>query len=777
MVDNRPLSTVKFYRGVPVTEDDVLMFNSREEQEDWFEQYHAPEFDMFDSYYVKINEGVLKTPFRLEDLQTCNFIRIENPSYIASVIGNDVWWCYLDVVEYSSSDGVSKAMTLARYSPSLTQTCQFDMKMLNCFVNKTHQNEYLKEDDNLGYPKPDPEFLNSSGWFSAEGYGSDGVSELTKQQRVLFGDGDVRDEVAFMVLSFAINPSLADGGGDVPLVTGGSVVGAPTQATYSIIPFSSITKEILDTDFKLNSSTVTINSGLGSHYTNEFLKNLAMDKAFAGNNIGYVTSYVTRTIGYPYTFNSLTRKLVVDMSEEHIAASIKAQPISGTPAFQMASVEKLLVFKPEDGLTEDQKTPWQLLYEMYKNSTLFPIYGKYPPIKVFKEPFFSLVVDNSRGIQGNITVDWFNPTYLLAPMKFFRQGSIGVSEVEQYFLEGYGFKTHLDQSPTTDTKAQPSLTSQQAFLSWISNIDTSFVSFTDALTAYIGATRNSRAVNVNNANINYQNQLASSRVQMQNQNTMNQAGTANANLSNQNANNQLTNAMMYQNQQNSLNQVTGAASGAAQGFMSGGLPGMGVGTAAAGVDIMQQSYLTGANFDRLMNNNLSQQHASNQALANMQGATTANLGRSLDLSNRIAGSQRDMTIASINAGVQDMRYASPNMSGHGTSVSSDYGNYNVSLNVQSWKAKDGSIQSALTPLMMYGVSLTNYGDPMALINNHKRKKFNYIQTVGVPVISTKYNEKFTVAWQALFDRGVTLWWDKEAYKTRDILGNTQVNLS
>jgi hypothetical protein len=785
----QPNSIIKFYSGVPHQDSfaETLCFDSIAEQEAWYEQFHRPEFDMTQemnrqSFYQRTPEFV-RSPFKLEDIIECNYIRVENPSYPGSTAGKTVWWGFVDDVVYSSNMRVE-----VHWSIDHLQTFMFDYTIVNSYIVQTHLNEYSNaRSKNNNYPLPSKSMVNSSAWFSSENVGIDGVSELIDQRRILFNAGDTNDEVAYAVFRIGYDVSsdvvtkYPDGANLL-----NSDVGTPDQTAALVVPFSLITGLIIPTEVQYSDgSNLWINQDLPTIHPNTRLYDLLtlMSVSQTMTQGAPVATYYTRSIGMPTSYDNVNNILTILPTPNDLEGVFYnySPPPEATETIPLWKIELLGVkfltnLHPEQGAPIGDLTPWEFLYQSYidaPNSELKNIFGPFPPVKIFRPPFFSMKLNNGKGLDYDLDFRLFSESGIDENMLLYRIGSITMSSIMEYFLEYYGTQDKLDQTTYTSNGvviSNNSLISQQTFLGLIEQVDTSFPVYTDALAAYMNANQNQIRVNKKNAEINYQNTKALNNVQLQNLQTTQGANTLIQADNNgvAYANQMLTNNYGVKNFEFSTGKSISQALGSANGMNAQKIMGDAgaIGASAGNIRASQDMGLA------QLNNNM---QLANATLNIGQAADLSNTQNSVDTSNKVAASQEHMTIAGINAGIQDMGNHAPNAAGHGSAVGHDWAHWNQSLNLQRWRAKEQSIISAMITYQLFGYSLSNWANVTDTINQNKRTKFNFIQTVGANVISNKMNGKWRNMIRVNYDKGLRLWWDAESYATRDIKGNIQVN--
>lgn len=125
-----PSSTIKVFSGIPIDPgyDDTIYFNSKSEQEEYFNGYLKYTFG--NQSYTRVNRGVVRINQTAENLYDCNYMAFINTAFSDA----PMWfYCFIDKVEY-----INNVTSDVYFTIDVLQTWHFNYDLSECFVEREH---------------------------------------------------------------------------------------------------------------------------------------------------------------------------------------------------------------------------------------------------------------------------------------------------------------------------------------------------------------------------------------------------------------------------------------------------------------------------------------------------------------------------------------------------------------------------------------------------------------------------------------------------------------
>lgn len=125
-----PSSTIKLFSGIPIDPgyDDTIYFNSKNEQEEYFNKYLKYTFG--NQSYTRVNRGVVRINQTAENLYDCNYMGFINTAFSDA----PMWfYCFIDKVEY-----INNVTSDVYFTIDVLQTWHFNYDLSECFVEREH---------------------------------------------------------------------------------------------------------------------------------------------------------------------------------------------------------------------------------------------------------------------------------------------------------------------------------------------------------------------------------------------------------------------------------------------------------------------------------------------------------------------------------------------------------------------------------------------------------------------------------------------------------------
>lgn len=170
-----PDSTLYILRNVPLdtTYDHTLWFNKADAQDiDEGKRAQAAYFSSLAKYrleyergnaltYIRVNRGIIKVPYKADDLYDCNYIMFRNRSF-----GTKWFYAFIRSIEY-----VNNTTTEITFELDVMQTWHFDYQIDECFVEREHSVTDYAGENTL------PEAVDLGDYISAGVFGTNYFNE------------------------------------------------------------------------------------------------------------------------------------------------------------------------------------------------------------------------------------------------------------------------------------------------------------------------------------------------------------------------------------------------------------------------------------------------------------------------------------------------------------------------------------------------------------------------------------------------------------------------
>ncbi|MGF7508877.1 glucosaminidase domain-containing protein [Enterococcus faecium] len=289
---SRVESKIEFYAAVPISTDfkHEPLFDSKEEQIAYFDNFKV---GAMTGSYQRVEEQI-RTNKKYEHLLDVNYVHVINPSYEGSSY-NCEWWGFVMDIHYDS-DG----LVYVDWVVDPVQTFMFKWDLSKAFIERGMLN-VVKEKGNQYYLDNNlaPLLANQ------EEIGVDGLAyELLYDD--LFEDAGNSGDVNFLVIALADAETM-------------NFIGTPTQLTYYVLPYNTLTGQLLD--FRVenvvnlsHSNKVTIETSKNSENSlATAVKKFADDVKLTNGGKSVVVSFLQKEIGLAFSYDSNKRKLTTKL--------------------------------------------------------------------------------------------------------------------------------------------------------------------------------------------------------------------------------------------------------------------------------------------------------------------------------------------------------------------------------------------------------------------------------------------------------------------------------
>lgn len=137
-----PNSTIYLYNNILLDNSykDTLYFNTRAEQNEYFDVTHPYKFAFLMQMYQRTNKGTLRIEKNAEALYDCNYLRFKNPRVVGGTTFDKWYYAFITDWEY-----INENVTEITYEIDIMQTYFFDVIVEPSFVVRQHS-----ETDNIG---------------------------------------------------------------------------------------------------------------------------------------------------------------------------------------------------------------------------------------------------------------------------------------------------------------------------------------------------------------------------------------------------------------------------------------------------------------------------------------------------------------------------------------------------------------------------------------------------------------------------------------------------
>lgn len=289
---SRVKSKIEFYSAVPISTDfkHEPLFDSKAEQKAYFDNFKVGSMT---GSYQRVEEQI-RTNKKYEQLLEVNYVHVINPSYEGST-ENCEWWGFVMDIHYDS-DG----LVYVDWVVDPVQTFMFKWDLSKAFIERGMLN-VVKEKGNQYYLDNNlaPLLANQ------EEIGVDGLAyELLYDD--LFEDAGNSGDVNFLVIALADAETM-------------NFIGTPTQLTYYVLPYNTLTGQLLD--FRVenvvnlsHSNKVTIETSKNSENSlATAVKKFADDVKLTNGGKSVVVSFLQKEIGLAFSYDSNKRKLTTKL--------------------------------------------------------------------------------------------------------------------------------------------------------------------------------------------------------------------------------------------------------------------------------------------------------------------------------------------------------------------------------------------------------------------------------------------------------------------------------
>lgn len=137
-----PNSTIYLYNNILLDNSykDTLYFNTRAEQNEYFDVTHPYKFAFLMQMYQRTNKGTLRIEKNAEALYDCNYLRFKNPRVVGGTTFDKWYYAFITNWEY-----INENVTEITYEIDIMQTYFFDVVIEPSFVVRQHS-----ETDEIG---------------------------------------------------------------------------------------------------------------------------------------------------------------------------------------------------------------------------------------------------------------------------------------------------------------------------------------------------------------------------------------------------------------------------------------------------------------------------------------------------------------------------------------------------------------------------------------------------------------------------------------------------
>lgn len=713
---NRALTTIRFFEGVPIHSDfkHSPWFSTEQAQADWFSQYERRDLEITDSSYANFQEQI-RTSFKKEQCANVNYLEVIAPTYEGASVQYDKYYGFVDTEPTYDSDGLLNFSWIC----DPLQTLMFRTTLGSAFTAK----KTVRERDG-------EKLIDSIELRTVENVGTSGASVLRRQIQMQFVPGATPNQERNIVwLVIVAQPNAQQ----ISSSKAYSFVGVPGQMIYYAVPFDASTGSLYYCQFT-NSGTTSDKRVLFTPQNDTIQDLLALvskDTNFTGTSSNVVNSYFVPSLGIPQRFGTIP-----DVGKQGLMIDPPANWIQNFPAegiflnyagtgYRMISIRNMPNFTPEPSVTQIAAAA-NFIEDVLNASggaSVMPT-GRIPAKCLF-EPFASIVFSDSRGTEQKI--DLRQMADINGDVTVERIVSLGSSPKIEYTFPGL----------RGSTGEAISVSSANAY----DTSDYSAAIVLDAYVAYYQASKNQISVNKANA-----------AMAMTNNNISNANAEANLQIQQSTELKNLTSQQSQKLLDTTVNGIGGVISGAAQGGGAGAIKG-GLGALAgiAGVAV-NSSFESGR-----MQNTLGMQR---KVLAN-----------NISANRKIAKNGYDMAVASINAGLADAKNMTNNVVGSQGEASFIFGNGLLLPTLSIYTAPAAEVRKASLYWGTQGYVSGDYIDVGSYMSDTSvSSKFRYIQTSGLRCTG-KIAQNFREQINAIFDAGITMWTDAEAFKSLKIADN------
>lgn len=137
-----PNSTIYLYNNILLDNSykDTLYFNTRAEQNEYFDVTHPYKFAFLMQMYQRTNKGTLRIEKNAEALYDCNYLRFKNPRVVGGTTFDKWYYAFITNWEY-----INENVTEITYEIDIMQTYFFDVVIEPSYVVRQHS-----ETDEIG---------------------------------------------------------------------------------------------------------------------------------------------------------------------------------------------------------------------------------------------------------------------------------------------------------------------------------------------------------------------------------------------------------------------------------------------------------------------------------------------------------------------------------------------------------------------------------------------------------------------------------------------------
>lgn len=712
----RQLSEITLYKNVPIRNDykHLLQWDTPADRDSWFDKFEKKTYPL--SSYQRVSQRV-RYEGNFEDLWQYNYIKVVNKNDTGTV--RNTWYGFIEATIYAN-DKVS----MIDWSEDPWVTNQFKVKLVSANVERAHVRRWRdfdnKEPDVTHFGTEEPV----------------GVSSRTAVRRLDAVDWETNKtdsaDVQWLVI-VTLPQKGVDGSGD-PAITMGTMAGIPSPFSVYVVPFQSngwtypwftsgAGKPASQSDFW----------NVGGAYMPKLMQLIGTDPKFMKSGQAIVSMYTTPYLGINQFMGAENQNLGLDWTEQYAnAGGILA---GDNPFFDKYMVQggsekdALLHIKYVPTGAVQAKTldtnVWNWIYE-----EMGDIIGK--ESKLLTYPYSALMLEDGKGNNHSFSAyDLpFSGTDYSPALTVMRFGSIGLQQKTAYYISRLGFS---QSGPTKyDIRAQNGLRLKNAII----DTDTNSVPIiTDNYTSYLVSNQN-QITQARNQALNTKN-----AVEMQNQNSTRNLGIGQGSQMSQ------LNASQNTARTNN-NNLTLAQSGvmkSAKSALNKATRGL---TGDLGNMYTTQSEAFMNNMNTEMGNLQTSQQAERDINAN-----------NVDVSNRLASNNYELSMAGIQAKLNDVKATGWSLTSAGGNPFFDYMNHNKYVTVSLVTESTDMLRQAKQFFEQFGYTVGTFFGTEALNNLIKgRKRFNYIKTQNIVVTGAIPNHDRD-AIQDMFNNGVTIWHD------------------